>query len=243
MSGHSKWSTIKRDKGKEDAKKGILFSKHAREIVVAAKQGTDPNANARLRRAIQAAKDISMPKDKIMYAIQRGSGQIPGKTYEDVLYEGYGPEGVAVLVEGLTDNKTRTVASLRFVFQKAGGNLGEKGCVNWMFETQSQVFFDKKTLLEQKKDILQLEEQAIEAGAEDIQETSDGIVIWTSDQDSLLKNLQGWGYQPDHCHKVKKAKNKVSLKAEGRQKVLKFLENLEDLEDIQNIYCNLEEES
>ena len=243
MSGHSKWSTIKRDKEKEDSKRGLLFAKHAREIVVAAKLNADPNANPRLRRAIQAAKDISMPKDKITYAIQRGTGQIPGKTYEEVLYEGYGPEGVAILVECLTDNKKRTVAEIRFVFQKAGGSLGEIGCVSWMFENKNQFTFDKKTL---QHNIQYFEEQAIEAGAEDIEETDQYIYILTSfqnDTETILKVFKNLGHQPINYGTVKKVQNQILLSNDKKQKVLRLLASLENLEDVQNVYSNLQHTS
>lgn len=240
MSGHSKWSTIKRDKEKEDAKRGVLFSKHAREIIVAAKlAGGDPNTNIRLRRAIKAAKDISMPKEKITQAIKRGTGEISGKSYEEVVYEGYGPGGVAILVECLTDNKTRTVAKLRLIFQKAGGSLGEKGSVSWVFETQNQFIFDKTSLNQKNIDISQLEELAIESGAEDFEETTKNISILTSTRQSLLDQFQSAGYQPTDHRIIKRANNQITLKADRAQKVQQLLKELENLEDVQNVYSNL----
>ena len=240
MSGHSKWSTIKRDKEREDAKRGVLFSKHAREIIVAAKlAGGDPNTNTRLRRAIKAAKDISMPKEKITQAIKRGTGEISGKSYEEVVYEGYGPGGAAILVECLTDNKTRTVAKLRLIFQKAGGRLGEKGSVSWIFETQNQFTFDKTSLNQKNRDINQLEELAIEAGAEDFEETTENISILTSTQQSLLGQFQSAGYQPTDYRIIKRAHNQITLEANKAQKVQQLLKELENLEDVQNVYSNL----
>ncbi len=242
MSGHSKWSTIKRGKEKEDAKRGVLFSKHAREIIVAAKlAGGDPDTNPRLRRAIKSARDISMPKDKITDAIKRGTGEILGKTYEEVTYEGYGPGGIAILIECLTDNKTRTIAQVRLIFQKAGGSIGEKGSVSWIFATQNQFTFDKAFLKQKNIDIDHLEEAAIEAGAEDIKETTENLYILTPSKQPLLDQLQTAGYEPtDHCI-LKKASNQIALDENKAKKVLQLIKNLNDLEDVQNVYFNLKD--
>lgn len=238
MSGHSKWSTIKRDKEKEDAKRGVLFSKHTKEIIVATKiGGGDPNNNVRLRRAIKAAKDISMPKDKINSAIKRGTGEISGQSYEDVVYEGYGPGGVAILVESLTDNKIRTVAKVRLMFQKSGGSLGEKGSVVWIFSNQYQLIFNKTDL--KQKNIAQLEEIAIEAGAEDIEETNEHISIFAPSKNPLLEHLQKAGCTPIDQLLIKKANNEVTLDSNKAQKVLQLMKNLENLEDVQKVYSNL----
>ena len=243
MSGHSKWSTIKRGKEKEDAKRGILFSKHAREIIVAAKlAGGDPNTNPRLRRAIKSARDISMPKDKITDATKRGTGEISGKTYEEVTYEGYGPGGVAILIEGLTDNKTRMIAQLRLVFQKVGGSIGEKGSVSWIFTTQNQLTFDKAFLKQNNINIDHLEEIAIEAGAEDLKETTESLHILTSSKQPLLEQLQTKGYEPTDHHTFKKASNQIALDANKIKKVLQLIKNLNDLEDVQTVYSNLKED-
>ena len=243
MSGHSKWSTIKRDKEEEDAKRGVLFSKHAREIIVAAKlSGGDPNSNPRLRRAIKSARDISMPKDKITDAIKRGTGEISGKTYEEVIYEGYGPSGVAILMECLTDNRARTIAQVRLIFQKAGGNVGEKGSVSWIFETQNQFTFDKAFLKQKNIDIEHLEEIAIEAGAEDIEETAENLYILTPSKQPLLGQLQAAGYEPTDHSTFKKASNQVDLDTDKTKKVLRLIKNLNDLEDVQNVYSNLKED-
>ena len=243
MSGHSKWSTIKRDKEKEDAKRGTLFSKHAREIIVAAKlAGGDPNTNLRLRRAIKSARDISMPKDKITDAIKRGTGEVSGKTYEEVTYEGYGTGGVAILIECLTDNKARTIAQVRLIFQKAGGSIGEKGSVSWIFTTQNQFTFDKALLKQNNVNIDHLEEVAIDAGAEDFKETTENLYILTPSKQSLLEQLQAAGYQPtDHCT-FKKASNQIALDENKTKKVLQLIKNLNHLEDVQNVYSNLKED-
>ena len=243
MSGHSKWATIKRDKEKEDAKRGVLFSKHAREIIVAAKlAGGDPDTNSRLRRAIKSARDISMPKDKITDAIKRGTGEISGKIYEEVTYEGYGPGGVAILIEGLTDNKTRTIAQMRLIFQKAGGSIGEKGSVSWIFTTQNQFTFDKAFLKQKNINIDHLEEIAIDAGAEDLKETTENLYILAPSKQSLLEQLQTAGYQPtDHCT-FKKASKQIALDENKTKKVLQLVKNLNDLEDVQNVCSNLKED-
>ena len=243
MSGHSKWSTIKRDKEKEDAKRGVLFSKHTREIITAARlAGGDPDANPRLRRAIKSARDISMPKDKITDAIKRGTGEISGKTYEETTYEGYGPGGVAILVECLTDNKTRTIAQVRLIFQKAGGSIGEKGSVSWIFTTQNQFTFDKTFLKQNNIDIDHLEELAIEAGAEDLRETKEKLYILTPSKQPLLEQLQTAGYEPTDHHIFKKANNQIALDANKTKKVLQLIKNLSDLEDVQSVYSNLKED-
>src|SRR5210317_1619999 len=166
MSGHSKWSTIKRKKGAIDAKRGKIFTKLIKEITVAAKMGGgDPDSNPRLRTAILSAKSENMPKDNIERGIQKGTGGLEGVVYDEILYEGYGPGGVAVLVETRTDNKNRTVADVRHYFSKSGGNLGESGCVGWMFDKKGVIVVDKETMSEEE-----LMEIALEAGAEDVVE-------------------------------------------------------------------------
>ena len=166
MSGHSKWSTIKRKKGANDAKRGKIFTRLIKEITVAARSGGgDPEGNPRLRSAIISAKADNMPKDNIARAIKKGTGEIAGEVYDEILYEGYGPGGVAVLVECMTDNRNRTVADVRHYFTKSNGNLGESGCVAWMFEKKGLILVDKETASEEE-----LMDQALEAGAEDIVE-------------------------------------------------------------------------
>ena len=179
MSGHSKWSTIKRKKGANDAKRGKMFTKLIKEITIAARSGGgDPNGNPRLRSAIMAAKTENMPKDNIDRAIKKGTGDLDGAIYEEILYEGYGPGGVAVLVETMTDNKNRTVADIRHFFTKSGGNLGESNCVAWMFDKKGAVTVDKKGVKEDE-----LMEIALEAGAEDIVEEADSFQILTAPED------------------------------------------------------------
>ena len=166
MSGHSKWSTIKRKKGATDAKRGKIFTKLIKEITVAAKMGGgDPDANPRLRTAVLSAKSENMPKDNIDRAIKKGTGDVDGAVYEEILYEGYGPGGVAVLVDTMTDNKNRTVADVRHFFSKSGGNLGESGCVAWMFDKKGVIVVDKEAVSEEE-----LMDLALEAGAEDVTE-------------------------------------------------------------------------
>jgi YebC/PmpR family DNA-binding regulatory protein len=166
VSGHSKWSTIKRKKGAIDAKRGKIFTRLIKEITVAARMGGgDPDANPRLRSAIASAKTENMPKDNIERAIQKGTGELEGAVYEEITYEGYGPGGVAILVDCMTDNKNRTVADIRHYFSKSGGNLGESGCVSWMFDKKGTILIDKESIDEED-----LMDKALEAGAEDVVE-------------------------------------------------------------------------
>jgi len=176
MSGHSKWNTIKRKKGAADAKRGKIFTKLIKEITLAARlAGPDREGNARLRQAIMAAKEENMPKDNIDRAIKKGTGGAEGSAgYEELIYEGYGPGGVAVLVEAMTDNKNRTVAEIRHIFSKHGGNLGENGCVSWIFEKKGSILFDKKSVSEDA-----LMEIALDAGAEDVREEENEFEVVT----------------------------------------------------------------
>ncbi|RZW15122.1 MAG: YebC/PmpR family DNA-binding transcriptional regulator, partial [Desulfobulbaceae bacterium] len=179
MSGHSKWSTIKRKKGANDAKRGKIFSKLIKEISVSARQGGgDPDGNPRLRSAIAAAKAENMPKDNIERAIAKGSGGGDGDAYEEILYEGYGPGGVAVLVECMTDNRNRTVADVRHYFAKSNGNLGENGCVAWMFDKKGQILVDKGKISEEE-----LVDKALEAGADDVIEDENEFQVLASVDD------------------------------------------------------------
>ena len=176
MSGHSKWSTIKRKKGANDAKRGKIFTKLIKEITIAARMGGgDPEGNPRLRSAITVAKGENMPKENIDRAIKKGTGDLDGAVYEEIMYEGYGPGGVAVLVETMTDNKNRTVADVRHFFAKSGGNLGESGCVAWMFDKKGTLTVDKDGVTEEE-----LMDLALEAGAEDVVEEEDSFQIVTS---------------------------------------------------------------
>lgn len=242
MSGHSKWSTIKRKKGANDAKRGKIFSKLIKEITVAARQGGgDPEGNPRLRSAIAAAKAENMPKDNISRAIGKGTGGGDGETYEEILYEGYGPGGVAILVECMTDNRNRTVADVRHYFSKSNGNLGENGCVAWMFDKKGQILVDRETITEDE-----LMDKAIEAGAEDVIEDENEfqIIIDAEEFNDVRDALEEQGVTfieasismiPKNTIEVSEEKVAVSL--------LKLLENLEDHDDVQKVHANFDIDS
>lgn len=237
MSGHSKWSTIKRKKGANDAKRGKIFTKLIKEITVAARQGGgDPEGNPRLRSAIAAAKAENMPKDNISRAIAKGSGDADGDSYDEILYEGYGPGGVAVLVECMTDNRNRTVADVRHYFAKSNGNLGENGCVAWMFDRKGQILVDKSVITEDE-----LLDKALEAGAEDVvaDENEYQVVIDPDEFNDVRESLAAQGVSflaaaiamiPQNTIEVTDEKTAAAL--------LKLLENLEDHDDVQNVHAN-----
>jgi len=239
MSGHSKWNTIKRKKGAVDAKRGKVFTKIIKEITLAARLGgSDPEGNARLRQAIMAAKDENMPKENIDRAIKKGVGGTEGSAgYEEVVYEGYGPGGVAVLVEVMTDNKNRTVAEVRHIFSKHGGNLGENGCVSWIFEKKGSLLFDKKGVNED--DLMEL---ALDSGAEDVREEENEFEVITDH--GLFEQVKN----ALDCKNVKYIKAQVTmipqstvrLEAEKALQMLKLMEKLEDNDDVQNAYANFD---
>jgi len=239
MSGHSKWSTIKRKKGANDAKRGKIFTRLIKEITVAARSGGgDPEGNPRLRSAIISAKAENMPKDNISRGIKKGTGEIAGEVYDEILYEGYGPGGVAVLVECMTDNRNRTVADVRHYFTKSNGNLGESGCVAWMFEKKGLILVDKETTSEEE-----LMDQALEAGAEDIVEEDSEFQIFTAPEelDDVRDALEEAGVTFLEASVSMIPKNTVDVTEEkvGRA-LLKLLENLEDHEDVQNVHANFD---
>ncbi len=239
MSGHSKWSTIKRKKGAVDAKRGKIFSRLAKEITVAARiGGGDPDGNPRLRAAIAAAKTENMPKDNIMRAIKKGTGEGGGTDYEEVIYEGYGPEGVAVMVESLTDNKKRTVADVRHLFTKFGGSLGEPGCVAWMFEKKGVIVFDKEGLNEDE-----ILEAALECGAEDVQPTESQYEVLTDPAGfvEVKEALEAKGLTPVFAELQLHPQTTVPIHEEDRaQKVLRLVESLEDHDDVNNVFANFD---
>ncbi len=239
MSGHSKWSTIKRKKGANDAKRGKIFTKLIKEITVSARQGGgDPEGNPRLRTAIAAAKAENMPKDNIARAIAKGSGGVEGETYEEILYEGYGPGGVAVLVECMTDNRNRTVADVRHFFSKSNGNLGENGCVAWMFDKKGQILVDKATITEDE-----LMEKAIEAGAEDVIEDENEfqVLIEVEDFNDVRDFLEEQGVSFIEASVSMIPKNTVEVTDEKiAVSILKLLENLEDHDDVQKVHANFD---
>ncbi len=239
MSGHSKWSTIKRKKGAIDAKRGKVFSKLIKEITVAARQGGgDPDGNPRLRSAIATAKTENMPKDNISRAIAKGSGGVDGDVYEEILYEGYGPGGVAVLVECMTDNRNRTVADIRHFFAKSNGNLGENGCVAWMFEKKGQIVVDKATISEED-----LMDKALESGAEDVVEEENEFQVLSSvdDFNDVRDGLEEQGVQYLEASVSMIPKNTIEVTEEKvAASMLKLLENLEDHDDVQKVHANFD---
>jgi YebC/PmpR family DNA-binding regulatory protein len=239
MSGHSKWSTIKRKKGAIDAKRGKIFTRLIKEITVAARTGGgDPDGNPRLRSAIATAKTENMPKDNIARAIKKGTGEIAGEIYEEILYEGYGPGGVAVLVECMTDNRNRTVADIRHFFSKSSGNLGESGCVAWMFEKKGLIQVEKEKYSEEE--IMDL---ALEAGADDVVEEDNVYQILTEPEEfnDICSALEEEGVEFIEAELSMIPKNTIEVVEEGPARaLLKLLENLEDHDDVQKVHANFD---
>ena len=240
MSGHNKWSSIKHRKGAVDAKRGKIFTKLIKEITVAARQGGgDADANPRLRTAIAAAKAVNMPKDNIERSIKRGTGELEGVSYEELVYEGYGPGGVAVMVDILTDNRNRTAAEIRHIFSKGNGNLGESGCVSWMFDTRGLIVFEKANIDEEE-----LFDLALEAGADDVEEiTEDGTieVLTTPENFEAVKQAfddKGWSYVSAEITKI--PQNTIKLEGKEAEQMLRLMEKIEDSDDVQNVYANFD---
>jgi YebC/PmpR family DNA-binding regulatory protein len=238
MSGHSKWSTIKHKKAAADAKRGKLFTKVIKELTVAARiGGGDPESNPRLRSAIAAARAANMPQDNIKRAVAKGTGELPGTTYEEVAYEGYAPGGVAVYIESLTDNRMRTTPEIRHLFTKFGGNLGEPNSVAWMFEKRGQLRVSAGTVDEER-----LLEVALEAGADDVRD-DEGFFVVTTRPDAfqnVQQALESAGITASEAALVMEAQNTVGLDGKKAEQCLKLLEQLEDHDDVQNVYANLE---
>jgi len=238
MSGHSKWHNIRLRKGKQDAERGKAFTKLAREIIVAAKDGGgNPDTNLRLRMSIQKARDASMPADNIKRAVQRGTGEIEGAIYDEVNYEGYGPAGVAVIVACLTDNRNRTVADVRSYFAKCGGNLGESGCVAWMFDSRGVVSVPKDSADEDTVTMA-----AIDAGAEDVRTEDETIDVITRIEDlqNVRQALVDAGITVASAELTMLPKNTVTLREKEAGQVLRLVEMLEDHDDVQNVYANFD---
>jgi YebC/PmpR family DNA-binding regulatory protein len=237
MSGHNKWSTIKHKKGAADAKRGKVFTKIIKEISVAAKLGGgDPAANPRLRTAVDKAKAENMPKDNIERAIKKGTGGMEGVTYEEIIYEGYGPGGVAVLVEVMTDNRNRTVSDVRSIFTKNNGNMGEAGCVAWIFSKKGLIAFDKDI------DFEQLFEAAIEAGADDVAEEDEQFEVMT-DPSSFIEvreALEAKGFKHANAEVTMIPQTMVALEGKQAESMLKLMDKLEDNDDVQNVYANFD---
>jgi YebC/PmpR family DNA-binding regulatory protein len=238
MSGHSKWSTIKRKKGAADAKRGKVFTKIIKEIIIAARSGGgDMNANPRLRTAVLAAKAENMPRDNIDRAIKKGTGELEGVNYEEFTYEGYGPGGVAMLLEVLTDNKNRTVADVRHIFSKQNGNLGEAGCVSWVFEKKGLISFDKTGVDEDR-----LIEVALDAGALDVKDTGKEFDVTTPPGtfEEVKKKLETTGFKSTYGEVTMVPQTTVRLSGKEAEQMLRLMEGLEDSDDVQKVYANFD---
>jgi YebC/PmpR family DNA-binding regulatory protein len=236
MSGHSKWASIKHKKGALDAKRGKIFTKLIKEISVAARMGGgDAAGNPRLRQAIAAAKAENMPKDNIERAIKKGTGELEGVSYEEVSYEAYGPGGVAVLIDCLTDNKNRTVADIKHVFDRHGGSLGSPGCVSWIFEKKGVITFDKGKAEEEK-----LLEIALDSGAEDVRQADHQfeVVMNPADFEKVKNAFDTSGLQYTLAEITKIPQNLVRLEGKKAEQMLNLIEALEDNEDISHVYAN-----
>ncbi|HNZ06226.1 MAG: YebC/PmpR family DNA-binding transcriptional regulator [Candidatus Cloacimonetes bacterium] len=237
MSGHNKWSTIKHKKAATDAKRGKIYTRIVKEIILAAKSGGgDADMNPRLRTAINAAKAANMPRDNIERAIKRGTGEIEGAAYEEITYEGYGHNGVGIVVDVMTDNKNRTVAELRHTFSKYGGNLGETGAVSWNFEQKG--FFNVPAVGLDEDEFMM---QALEAGAEDIELNDENFDVFTSPSDfhTVLANFESLGFPVLNAELTKIPKNTINAD-DVAGKLLRLIEMLEDLDDVQKVYANFE---
>ena len=237
MSGHSKWANIKHKKGAADARRGKIFTRLIKEITVAARMGGgDPDGNPRLRSAIATARAENMPKDNIIRGIKKGTGELEGEVYDEILYEGYGPGGTAVLVECMTDNRNRTVAEIRHFFAKSNGNLGESGCVAYMFDKKGMIYVDKTTTSEEE-----LMDLAIEAGADDVEEEDDQFQVVTApeDFDDVREGLEKAGVTIAEASLTMVPQNTIEITEEKHAKaLLKLLQSLEDNEDVQNVHAN-----
>jgi len=236
MSGHSKWSSIKHKKGAADAKRGKIFTRLIKEITIAARMGGgDPDANPRLRTAIQAAKSENMPKDNIERGIKKGTGELEGVNYEESTYEGYGPGGAAVLIDSLTDNKNRAVAEIRHIFSKNGGNLGENGCVAWMFEKKGYINVDRASADEEV-----LMEKALDAGAEDVREDADSFEIITDpgDFEAVKSAMEASSIAFETAEVTMLPLSVSNLKGKEAEQMIRLMDALEDCDDVQRVYTN-----
>lgn len=236
MSGHNKWSTIKNKKGKEDAKKGKIFTKHARNITVAAREGgLDPEYNASLKTAIEMAKADNMPNDNIDRAIKKASGDAGGDNFERVIYEGYGPGGVAFIVDCLTDNKNRTAPDVRHIFDKFGGNLGTDGSVMFLFEKKGEIIVKGEG-----KDLDDFMMDALEAGASDVEDLEEGYyeaLTEVNDFNDALDNLREMGYEIERAN-ISYIANEIEVDSDHHEKLYKLIDALEDNDDVQEVYNN-----
>ena len=240
MSGHNKWSTIKHKKGRADAKRGKIFTKIIREITVAAREsGGDPDSNPRLRAAVSAAKAANMPADNIKRAIQRGTGELPGVNYEEISFEGYGPGGVAVMLELLTDNRNRTTPEIRHLFSKNGGNLGENGCVSWLFTRRGLILVPRSAEMEED-DVLEL---ALEAGAEDLDsDDEDYFRVFTAPEElhQVKEQLEGAAVTVEAAQFEMEPSSTTRLEGKTAQQMIRLMEAFEDHDDVQNVWANFD---
>ena len=238
MSGHSKWATIKHKKGALDAKRGKIFTRLIKEITMAAKSGGgDPEGNPRLRTAVAAAKAENMPADNIKRAIQRGTGELPGATYEEITFEGYGPGGVALLVDVTTDNRNRTVSEIRHVFTKGGGNLGEAGSVAWMFHKKGQIVVPKTAAKED--DLMNI---VLESGGDDLNDDGDNWEVLTAPNayEGVLEAIKKANMEVVHSAIGMVPQNYIKLEGPAASQMIRLLEAIEDNDDVQNVYSNFD---
>jgi len=238
MSGHSKWASIKHKKAATDAKRGKIFTKIIRELAIAARMGGgDPDSNPRLRKAISDAKAVNMPADNIKRAVLKGTGQLEGVNYEEISYEGYGPGGVAIYLETLTDNKNRTVSEIRHTFSKNGGNIGESGCVAWMFTRKGYFVIEKSKATED--DLLEI---ILEAGAEDLKEDGSNYEIFTTPDsyESVAEALQANNIETAASNLGYIPQNYAKVEGKQAQQTLRLIEELEDNDDVQNVWANFD---
>lgn len=238
MSGHSKWATIKRKKGAEDAKRGKIFTKLIREIAVAAKNGGgDPDGNPRLRTVMDKARAANMPQDNVLRAIKKGTGELEGVSYEEHTYEGYGPGGAAVILDILTDNRNRTISEIRNLFSKNGGNMGEAGCVSWVFKKKGVLQLDRHSFTEE-----QLMEVVLDAGAEDLKDEEESWAVLTDPGhfESVKKGLEAKGLKSSSAEITMVPQNTIKLTGGDAERMLRLMEALEDHDDVQNVYSNFD---
>jgi YebC/PmpR family DNA-binding regulatory protein len=240
MSGHSKWHSIKHKKAKEDAKRGNIFGKLSKSITIAAREGGsgDPENNFMLANAIAKAREYNMPMDNIEKAVKRGTGEIDGEKFETILYEGYGPGGTAIMVEVMTENRNRTAADVRNIFSKSGGNLGETGCVGWLFERKGVILVEKREIADEEAFMLDM----IDSGAEDIDEDSGIYEIKTNPAEFMhvRKNLDEKNIKVKSAELTYVPKSTVDVSKKDAEKVLRLINLLDDHDDIQNVYSNIE---
>ncbi|MDI6603564.1 MAG: YebC/PmpR family DNA-binding transcriptional regulator [Thermoanaerobacteraceae bacterium] len=238
MSGHSKWANIKHKKERMDAQKGKIFTKLTKDIIMAAKEGGDPETNGKLRDAIEKAKANNLPNDNIQRAIKKGTGELGGGNYEEVVYEGYGPAGTAIIIEALTDNKNRTAGDIRYIFDRSGGSLGESGCVAWMFSKKGLITIEKRENIDEDELAL----QAIDAGADDFSSEGEEFEILTDPSNfiSVKEALEKSGYELSTAEITMIPQNTIQLNESDYEKFEKMIDKLEENDDVQNVYHNVE---